>query len=127
MTRPLFSISPVEEAVRGPKVREKPYYQKHPPKIDWEWMFVVGLYFGGLTAAWLAGDVVWQWVPEIGAWLSASVLILAEEIINAKPGFIQIGKHLVEYGIKPLFFSALLAGWLMAISARHKKTGKKKK
>ncbi len=53
----------------------------------------------------------------IGAWLSASVLILAEEIINAKPGFIQIGKHLVEYGIKPLFFSALLAGWLMALGA----------
>ncbi len=53
----------------------------------------------------------------IGALLSAWVLILAEEIINAKPGFIQIGKHLVSYGVKPLFFSALLAGWLMALGA----------
>lgn len=53
----------------------------------------------------------------IGAVLSASVLILAEDIINAKAGFIQIGNHLVNYAIQPLFFSALLAGWLMALGA----------
>ncbi|MGW8192791.1 MAG: formate/nitrite transporter family protein, partial [Desulforhopalus sp.] len=30
-------------------------------------------------------------------------------------GYIEIGKHLVSYDIRPLFFSALLAGWLMAL------------
>lgn len=53
----------------------------------------------------------------LGALLSSIFLLQAEDVINAKPGFIQIGKHLVNYDLKPLFFSALLAGWLMALGA----------
>ena len=52
-----------------------------------------------------------------GAALSAVFLILAEDVIKAQPGYIEIGKHLVSYGTSPLFFSALLAGWLMALGA----------
>ncbi len=52
-----------------------------------------------------------------GGLVSSVFLILAEDVINAKAGYIEIGKHLVEYGVKPLFFSALLAGWLMALGA----------
>jgi formate/nitrite transporter FocA (FNT family) len=52
-----------------------------------------------------------------GAVLSAVFLILAEDVIKAQPGYIEIGKHLVSYGTSPLFFSALLAGWLMALGA----------
>ncbi len=53
----------------------------------------------------------------LGALVSSTFLILADDVINAKPGYIEIGKHLVEYGFGPLFFSALLAGWLMALGA----------
>ena len=53
----------------------------------------------------------------LGALCSSTFLILAEDIISAKPGYIEIGKHLVDYGTQPLFFSALLAGWLMALGA----------
>ena len=35
----------------------------------------------------------------------------------AKQGYIEIGKHLISYDNSPLFFSALLAGWLMALGA----------
>ena len=59
------SAGMIEEAVRGPKVKEKPYYQKHPPEIGWEWIFVAGLFLGGLTAAWLADDITLQWVPDM--------------------------------------------------------------
>lgn len=59
------SAGMIEEAARGPKVREKAYYRKHPPTIGWEWMFVAGLFFGGLTAAWLADDISLQWIPEM--------------------------------------------------------------
>jgi len=52
-----------------------------------------------------------------GAVIIAAFLILAEDVIRAKPGYIQLGKHLVEYGLQPLFFSAMLAGWLMALGA----------
>ena len=53
----------------------------------------------------------------LGAMIGSFFLIQAEEIINAKPGFIAIGHHLVNYGLKPLFISAMLAGWLMALGA----------
>ncbi len=53
----------------------------------------------------------------VGAMLSSVVLISAEDVINAKSGYIEIGKHLVSYKTSPLFFSALLAGWLMALGA----------
>lgn len=53
----------------------------------------------------------------LGAAMSASFLILAEGVIQAEIGYIEIGKHLVAYDTSPLFFSALLAGWLMALGA----------
>lgn len=59
------SAGMIEAAVRGPKVREKPYYQKHPPEIGWEWVFVAGMFFGGWAAASLADDVVGQWLPPM--------------------------------------------------------------
>lgn len=39
-----------------------------PPKIGWEWMLVVGVFFGALLSSWLSGDrsritvpVLWRW------------------------------------------------------------------
>lgn len=53
----------------------------------------------------------------IGALISASFLIAAEGVIQAAPGYIVIGEHLAAYDFFPLFMSALLAGWLMALGA----------
>jgi formate/nitrite transporter FocA (FNT family) len=53
----------------------------------------------------------------LGAMISAVFLVLAEGVIQAEMGYIEIGKHLVAYTAGPLFFSALLAGWLMALGA----------
>jgi len=53
----------------------------------------------------------------LGAMASATFLVLAEGVIQAEMGYIEIGKHLVAYTVRPLFFSALLAGWLMALGA----------
>jgi uncharacterized protein len=36
-----------------------------PPKIGWEWMFVVGVFFGGLLSAWLSGDRTRERVPAL--------------------------------------------------------------
>lgn len=59
------SAGMVEEAVRGPKIRDKPYYQANKPGIDWGWMLVCGLFLGALCAAWLGDDIRWRWVPEM--------------------------------------------------------------
>ncbi|MBM9604922.1 YeeE/YedE thiosulfate transporter family protein [Desulfopila inferna] len=60
------SAGMIEVALRGPKVRKKLYYQEKTPRIDWEWMLVLGLFLGAYTAAWLSGDINWKWVP--GMW-----------------------------------------------------------
>ena len=57
----------IERGVRGPQVAQRPYYQKHPPAINWEWMLVLGLFLGALVAAWQSGTVRWIWVPPMWA------------------------------------------------------------
>ena len=53
----------------------------------------------------------------IGTIVSSIFLLLAEEVINARAGYIEIGRHLINYEISALLCSALLAGWLMALGA----------
>jgi formate/nitrite transporter FocA (FNT family) len=51
----------------------------------------------------------------LGAAASAGLLDLAEEVILAHEGYIHLGRHLVGFSAQPLFFSSMLAGWLMAL------------
>jgi formate/nitrite transporter FocA (FNT family) len=53
----------------------------------------------------------------IGAFCSAGLLSLGDEVIQAREGYLEIGRHLVQFGPVPLFSSAVLAGWLMALGA----------
>ncbi len=49
----------------------------------------------------------------IGAWLHT----FAIDVVAARPGYIAIGHHLVDFANSSLFVSAILAGWLMALGA----------
>jgi len=53
----------------------------------------------------------------IGALMSAGLLTLAEPVIGARPGYLEIARHLVEPSTFVLVVSAILAGWLMALGA----------
>ncbi len=53
----------------------------------------------------------------VGAILSAGLLTLADPVVGARSGYIEIGRHLVEFSTLPLMVSAILAGWLMALGA----------
>ena len=53
----------------------------------------------------------------IGAFGSALLLFMAREVIDAREGFVTIGIHLTHFSHGSLFISAILAGWLMAMSA----------
>lgn len=55
----------IEKAIRGPKVAQKLYYQENKPVIDWEWMLVIGLFFGALTSSLMAGTFHWEWMPDM--------------------------------------------------------------
>lgn len=52
-----------------------------------------------------------------GATASAGLLVFAEAVVGARAGYLDVGRHLVEYPDLPLFASSLLAGWLMALGA----------
>jgi len=83
----------LEEYFEGASVRDKPYYRQYVPKIDWEWMLVIGLVAGAFVSARTSGDFDFQWVPPL--WES-------------------------EFGHTPIYrwFAALLGGMIMGIGAR---------
>lgn len=53
----------------------------------------------------------------IGAFISALVLTMADGVVKARQGYLEVGQHLVEFSNGTLFASAMLAGWLMAQGA----------
>ncbi len=53
----------IEKLFRGHPVTEKAYYKKFPPAIDWEWMLVLGIFFGAFLSANLSGQFQFLWVP----------------------------------------------------------------
>ncbi len=60
----------IEKLFRGKAVEDRAYYKKNPPKINWEWLFVLGLIIGSYTSAKLSGDFEIVWVP--GRWLESA-------------------------------------------------------
>jgi len=48
-------------------VNLKAYYQKYPLKIDWQWMFVLGIFLGSLASSLLSDDFTLLWVPSLWA------------------------------------------------------------
>lgn len=66
----------VEKIFRGRKVESREYYQRNPPSINWEWMFVAGLALGSFTSAILSGDFEIITVPEIWSNNAGDSLIL---------------------------------------------------
>ena len=87
------SAGMIEKAVRGARVGQKAYYREFEPKVDWEWMFVVGLLIGAAVSAVTAGDVRIEFVPPL--WEAA-------------------------FGPAPIprILAAVLGGWLIGLGAR---------
>ncbi|WP_084813514.1 formate/nitrite transporter family protein [Desulfogranum japonicum] len=54
---------------------------------------------------------------ELGAACSAGLLMLADDVVLARDGYLFIGHHLVGQSAGTLLVSSVLAGWLMAIGA----------
>lgn len=54
------------EKILGPeRVAQMPYFIKAVPRIDWQWMFVVGILIGSLIAAAASGTFLWKGVPDM--------------------------------------------------------------
>jgi hypothetical protein len=56
------------EKLFGPeRVAQMDYFVKTAPRIDWQWMFVVGIFLGALIAALTSGAFKLQAVPDMWA------------------------------------------------------------
>ena len=57
----------IEKIFSSEHVSQLEYFAKTAPKIDWQWMFVIGILFGSLIAAKTSGTFKFQAVPDM--WL----------------------------------------------------------
>jgi len=55
----------IEKIFSSERVGQMEYFVKTTPKIDWQWMFVIGVLFGSLIAAKMSGTYKVQAVPDM--------------------------------------------------------------
>jgi len=54
-----------EKQFNAERVSKMEYFVKEIPKIDWQWMFVVGIFFGSLIASTTSKTFRWQATPTM--------------------------------------------------------------
>jgi len=79
----------IEQALSGKAVADQPYYQKFPAKIDWEWMFVLGIVIGSLVSALISGEFQLRLIPSL--WMAQFGLAFFPRFVAALLGGIVLG------------------------------------
>jgi hypothetical protein len=55
----------IEKVFNAERVSQLEYFKKTSPKIDWQWMFVIGVFFGSFIAAGTSGTFKAEAVPDM--------------------------------------------------------------
>lgn len=79
----------IEKLLRGSRVKEKAYYRKFAPVVDWEWMLVLGVVIGAFLSSTLSGQFNFQWIPS--RWAEAFGNAVFPRFVVALFGGIVIG------------------------------------
>ncbi len=79
----------IEKALRGQSAAQRLYYQEVQPKVDWQWMLVLGMIIGAFFAALLSGDFELVWVPS--RWATAFGSAVGVRLIVALIGGVLLG------------------------------------
>ena len=59
------SAGMLEDLVAPERVAQMEYFIKTKPGIDWQWMFVTGIFIGALIAAASSKSFKWQALPDL--------------------------------------------------------------
>ena len=59
------SAGMIEKTFSAERIAKMDYFVKEVPKIDWQWMFVVGILIGSFIAARTSASFQWQAVPDM--------------------------------------------------------------
>ncbi len=79
----------LEKLFIGEKVNEKPYFKEFVPKVDWEWMFVLGIIIGSFISAKFSGSFEAAVIPTLWANTFGNTPVL--RIVIALAGGILMG------------------------------------
>jgi hypothetical protein len=55
----------IEKVFSAERIAQMEYFIEEVPKIDWQWMFVVGILFGSFIAAQTSATFRWQAIPDM--------------------------------------------------------------
>ena len=55
----------IEEFFSPERVGKLAYFKSETPKIDWQWMFVFGIFLGSLISSVTSASFRWQAVPDM--------------------------------------------------------------
>ncbi len=55
----------IERIFNPERVAKMDYFVKETPKIDWQWMFVIGIFVGSLVASTTSRGFQWKGVPDM--------------------------------------------------------------
>lgn len=61
------TVGMIEYAIDPDRAGELEYFRRVVPKIDWQWMFVVGIFLGSLVSSLTSGSFKAQAVPDLWA------------------------------------------------------------
>jgi len=54
----------IESVFNAERVSQMEYFKKEAPKIDWQFLFVIGIFFGALVSSTTSRSFRWQAVPS---------------------------------------------------------------
>jgi uncharacterized membrane protein HdeD (DUF308 family) len=57
----------IEQFFGPERVAQMDYFIRVAPKIDWQWMFMIGIVLGAFISAVTSGSFKWQAVPDMWA------------------------------------------------------------
>jgi hypothetical protein len=59
------SAGMLEKLFSAERVARMDYFVKEAPKIDWQWMFVLGIFIGSFIASTTSGTFRWKALPDM--------------------------------------------------------------
>ena len=59
------SAGMIEKIFGADRVAKMDYFVKEVPKIDWQWIFVVGILVGSLIESKISGTFQWKALPDM--------------------------------------------------------------
>jgi hypothetical protein len=59
------SAGMIEKTLYAERVGKMDYFMKEVPTIDWQWMFVAGIFIGSLISSTTSGAFRWKALPDM--------------------------------------------------------------